>query len=242
MRLAQAGEVLPLWVLAETQTGGRGRSGRAWVSTAGNLHASVALSSHAALRHAAELALVAGLALYDAVQSVYPPAGGSRLRLKWPNDILIGDAKVGGILVESTSVPGEPGLLAVIGFGLNIVSAPGDLGRAATALTHHLADHPPKNSPPKADEVLTALIDSTEHWLGVWNAGIGFAAIRTAWLDRSGPLGEAISINTNGGLVQGAYAGLNDSGALRMDCGGVFRDFSYGDVALVTDAAKDRQA
>lgn len=233
LRLALAGENLPLWVTAETQTGGRGRSGRIWVSQPGNLHASVAIRSAAPLPQAAELALVAGIALYDAVQSLSPLAKNVALRLKWPNDVLIGTAKAGGILVESTSALGEPGFLAAIGFGLNIVSAPGDLGRAVTALGQHIAGA-------SADAVLDGLMITTERTLGVWDEGRGFGRVREAWLMRAGPLGEAISINTIEGRVTGAFAGLTKTGALLIDCGGTLRDFSYGDVALVTDAATDR--
>lgn len=235
MRLAKSGEALPLWVMAKTQSGGRGRSGRSWVSVEGNLHASLAFSCSAPLPKAPEIALVAGIALHDAVQAVSSLAPEAALRLKWPNDLMIGTGKAGGILVESTAAPEGQGFLAVAGFGLNIVAAPADLGRAATAMCHHA-------SVPGTDDVISALSAAMDRWLETWSQGKGFAAIREAWITRAGPMGEAITINTRGGLVRGTYRGLSDSGALLVECGGSLKEFTYGDVALVTDAGKDGPA
>ena len=108
MRLAFSGEPLPLWITAERQTDGRGRSGRTWVSNAGNLQASLALTCQAPLKSAPELSFVAGIALIEAVRATSPLAETIHLRLKWPNDLLIGPAKAGGILVETTTARGEP--------------------------------------------------------------------------------------------------------------------------------------
>lgn len=235
MRLARAGEPLPLWVVAETQSAGRGRSGRQWISAAGNLHASIAFRSTAPLNEAGALSLVAGLALHDAVHSLSRPAPIPGLRLKWPNDLLIGTAKAGGILVESTTDPGGAGFIAVAGFGLNVAAAPAGLGRSVTSLADHVAGA-------TAEAALQALVPAFDRWLAAWNNGAGQGVVLKAWIDRSGPLGEFLSINTLEGAVYGAYAGLTDKGGLRIDCGGTIREFTYGDVALVTDAGKNGPA
>lgn len=228
MRLALDGEALPLWVVAERQSAGRGRAGRSWASLSGNLNASLAIVSDAPLARAGELALVAGLALYDAVRATTLLATDAGLRLKWPNDLLIGAAKAGGILVETTTARGEPGFLAVIGFGLNIASCPGDLGRAVTCL----AD---RDAAPIPDDVLKALTASCDTWLSHWDSGLGFREhIARTWIDRGGPLGEAISIHTAQGRVTGSYQGLDDSGYLLLKTpDGQAHTFTYGDVALV---------
>ena len=125
MRLRLSGEELPLWVIADTQTGGRGRSGRAWISEPGNLHASLALPrAMPRWRRRANCHLLAGIAVIDAIRATMDLAPGTELRLKWPNDILVGIAKAGGILVESTSCREGPGFLAIFGFGLNLISSP----------------------------------------------------------------------------------------------------------------------
>ena len=101
MRRVQAGEPGPLWILAERQDSGRGRSGRGWSSEPGNLHASLLVTLAAPQPKAYQLALVAGVAVFDAITaSVHPTMPG--LSLKWPNDIMIDGTKAGGILIESS--------------------------------------------------------------------------------------------------------------------------------------------
>lgn len=226
MRLALQGEPLPLWITAERQTGGRGRQGRAWTSLPGNLHASVAFSSSAAPQAAGQLALVAGVMFYEAVAATTGLASSGLLRLKWPNDLLIGIEKTGGILVETTvsSAKGATPLIAVIGFGLNIVHVP-DLDRPVTALAKHGVSV-------DTEIVLAALAEYCETWLEKWDEGRGFAEIRSQWLARSSPLGEPITVNTGGGRVSGSFQGLSATGALLADIDGRLEEFNFGDVAL----------
>lgn len=225
MRLALQGEPLPLWVTAGRQTSGRGRQGRAWTSIPGNLHASVAFSTSAPPEALGQIALVAGLMFHDAVSQVSGLDVRAGLRLKWPNDLLIGQEKVGGILVESTltNLNGGP-VAVVIGFGLNTVQAP-DLDRPVTSL----ALHAKKAS---AENVLAALAERCETWLETWDEGRGFAAIRAHWLTRGGAVGEAITINTGRGAVTGTYQGLSDTGSLLVQTADGLEDYNFGDVAL----------
>lgn len=228
MRLALQGEPLPLWVSAERQTGGRGRQGRTWTSLPGNLHASVAFSSSAPPHAAGQIALAAGLMFYDAVAQTTDLARAGRLRLKWPNDLLIGEAKTGGILVECTlqQPGGDASLIAVIGFGLNIVNVP-DLDRPVTSLAA-------SGAVVDSEIILAALAEGCETWLDTWDEGRGFEEIRAAWQTRGGPLGEPISVNTQRGRVSGRYGGLSAAGALLLDVEGRLEEFNFGDVALGT--------
>lgn len=225
MRLALKGEPLPLWVMAERQTDGRGRAGRTWISEVGNLHASVAFDTAAATDKAGQLALAAGLALYDAVAGVSGLAESSRLRLKWPNDLMISGAKVAGILTESTFQPGGR-LIVVAGFGVNIVSAPA-LDRPVTALKH-------EGVVLEAENLVSLLADALQTWLEIWDGGAGFHLIRNCWLERGGPLGEPITIHAGPEPVSGTYQGLSASGALLAEVGGRLETFNFGDVALGT--------
>jgi BirA family transcriptional regulator, biotin operon repressor / biotin---[acetyl-CoA-carboxylase] ligase len=232
MRLALAGEPLPLWVMADTQTGGKGRSGRKWVSQPGNLHASLAFRCTGPIEQAGQLSLLAGISVIDAVRITMELAPNAELRLKWPNDILMNFAKAGGILVESTSLREGSGFLAVLGFGLNLVASPDGLGREVTALARF-------GTPPELAAFLAALSERIFFWLDRWNNGLGFGAIREAWIERAGPIGEPISINTAGGVLSASYQGLGKSGALLADVGGTVREFSFGDVALAGEIPRD---
>jgi len=230
MRRVLAGERGPLWIIANRQSSGRGRSGRAWGSMPGNLFASFVTALDCPPANTGQLALVAGVAAIEAIDR----AGGvPGLRLKWPNDILVGTAKTGGILVESTSRPPPPGFVAVIGVGLNLVSAPDDLGRTATFLARHGLSLSPR-------EALCFLAHTMNDWIRIWEGGNGFAQVRAAWLARAGAIGEALTVNAAGGPVSGTFAGLDDTGALLLDdADGRQLSFSFGDVTL---AAKEDDA
>jgi len=226
MRRALAGETGPLWVLADRQTAGRGRSGRTWVSGDGNLFASLLIETTCPVAKAGQLSLVAGVAAIDAIRRAGPLTSGATARLKWPNDVLIGQDKAGGILVESSARgPGE-GRIAVIGVGLNLVSAPQGLGASAT----NLAVHGLSLSPHEALCFLAATMDAC---IKIWNEGAGFAAIRASWLERAGPIGEPLTVRAAEGPLAGRYAGLDEDGALLIvGADGGERRFTYGDVTL----------
>src|SRR5579871_1315253 len=114
LRRARAGQCGPLWVVAKEQSAGRGRRGRAWASPVGNLYATLMLTDPAPPAAAAQLGLVAGLAVHDAAVAVAPVLA-PRLALKWPNDLLCAERKIAGILIEGE---GDPVTVAV-GIGVN---------------------------------------------------------------------------------------------------------------------------
>jgi len=222
MRRAVAGERGPRWFTADVQTAGRGRAGREWLSGPGNLQASLLVTLGAPLAKAYQLSLVVGVSVHDAISAA---TGGTLqgLRLKWPNDILIGESKAGGILIESSTVEG--GLAAAIGIGINIRSSPDLPDRQAT----HLAAH---GTPPDPEALLAGIDRALEAWLGVWAEGTGFAAIREAWLNRAHPIGERMSINTGTDRIVGAFLGLDQEGALLLEAQGVARRYTFGDVSI----------
>lgn len=231
MRLAAAGETGPLWIWAGTQTLGRGRSGRTWVSVPGNLYASLLVRLECPPTAVHQLSLVAGVAAHDAIREAGSRAGTAlaELRLKWPNDVLFGDAKLAGILPESTTPTGaHSSSIAVIGVGMNLAGHPDGLGRAVT----HLAAHGIAIPPGAMLEFLAAAMDD---WLRRWNNGDGFARVREAWLQRAGTPGEPMVINTGREIVEGSFLGIDAQGALVLrDLSGNERRFTYGDVTLGT--------
>jgi BirA family biotin operon repressor/biotin-[acetyl-CoA-carboxylase] ligase len=224
-RRAAAGETGPLWIMARRQTQGRGRSGRHWASEPGNLYASLLqrLACPPAVVH--QLSLLAGVAVVEAIVAAAgckPPG----LRLKWPNDVLIGEAKCAGILPESQSGGADKEVVVVIGVGINLVSHPEDLGRATTDLAAHGICVAP-------EVMLGVLAPSIDRWLGVWACGAGFAEVRRAWLGNGGAVGERILADTGRERIAGSFLGLDAGGALLLrDSHGAERRITFGDVTL----------
>jgi BirA family biotin operon repressor/biotin-[acetyl-CoA-carboxylase] ligase len=234
MRRIAGGERGPIWIMAREQTLGRGRSGRSWISVTGNHYASLLIGLDCKPVVAHHLSLVAGVAVVDAIRESANPLEIAELRLKWPNDVLFGGAKLAGILTESTSEPATGRLLAVIGIGINVESAPEDIARPATSLAAHGVVTTP-------EQLLVHLSTAMSRWLAIWENGNRFDVIRAAWLARAGQLDEIMSVNTGKGAVAGRFQGLDDDGALRLATGaaGDIRRFSFGDVTLGPGAAGD---
>lgn len=223
-RLAAAGERGPLWIAARRQTDGRGRLGRSWQSLDGNLAATLLFKPECAPAVLHQLSFVAAVAVHDAIAGYADTAAGETLpRLKWPNDVLIGGAKVGGILTESTSF--GPDLVAIVGIGINIAAAPDILGR----ITGHL-DYRRRPSP---QELHFAIATGIEQWLATWRHGAGFQAVRVAWRERTGPVGEPLSVTVDGTRQQGLFCDIDVDGALLLKLPtGEIRRYSAGDVSL----------
>lgn len=209
-RRARDGAEGGLWIRAEVQEAGRGRSGRRWESPEGNLYASLLLRPACAPQTVLQLSFVAGLAAFDAVAALGETLRG-HLALKWPNDLLLDGAKLGGVLLESLNgAGGTPAV--VIGTGLNLAGHPPDTATPAT----HLAAHGVDASP---DEAFHRLARATAQWLDEWADGAGWEAVRSAWLERGPPIGAPISVRLADGEITGRYAGIDGQGALVLKNG-----------------------
>lgn len=224
MRLTLAGEEGPFWVTTDRQTGGRGRQGRTWTSPSGNLSASLLIRLACEPVVATQLSLVSGLVLREAVaeQSGFERAAGN-LRLKWPNDLLIGTAKCAGILVE-TSVIEARQLACVIGFGVNIKAKPEGVDRDVTSLYDHGIET-------DSSTLLKSLDVAMGRRMADWRLGLGFPVICAEWQRYAGTPGDAISVNASGTRFSGRYAGLDLDGALLLkEDGGTIRRIAFGEV------------
>lgn len=223
MARARAGDPGRLWVTAEAQSRGRGRYGRAWSSPSGNLYASLLLVDPAPRGRAAELGFVAGTALACALRAIL--AGDRRLAIKWPNDILFAGAKLGGILLESTDLPGGR-FACVAGFGVNCASHPSDTLYAAT----NLAEITGRPVPPEA--VLKLLAAAMAERLRAWSRGSGFAAIRSEWLTFAGGLGARITVARPASTIEGIFATIDATGRLVLETSSGPVAIDAGDVFL----------
>lgn len=216
---ARAGECGPLWITAQSQSAGRGRRGSQWASPPGNLYATLLLSEPSPPDQAPQLSFVAALALHDAV-AVCAPKLGPVLKVKWPNDLLAGPAKVAGILIEGES---EPRFTVVIGFGVNCGTHPAGTSYAATSLVKAGAMVAP-------DALLTALSVAMRQRLAQWNGGQGFAEIRTDWLKRAAGLGQTLHVRLPERELSGRFDGLDEAGRLLLEQGGSVTAITAGEV------------
>jgi BirA family biotin operon repressor/biotin-[acetyl-CoA-carboxylase] ligase len=203
LRRARAGETGPLWVTARTQTAGRGRRGRAWVSEPGNLFATLLLPDPAPPERAAQLSFVAALAVHDAITSL-APALGPRLTLKWPNDVLLDGAKVAGILIEAE---GTRPLIVAVGIGVNCRHHPARTDHPATDLAA-------AGGVVTAEALFEALSGAAARRMAEWQGG--FATIRAAWLERAGPLGGELKVRLGTRELIGRFGGIDEAGRLTL--------------------------
>ena len=200
--LARQGREEGLWLRAERQTAGRGRQGRAWTAPPGNLSASTLVRLRPGDPPAATLALVAAVALHETV-GVF----GVAAQLKWPNDLLVGGAKLSGILLERS------GDAVVVGTGVNLAHHPDLPDRPTTSLAAHGATVTP-------DAFLDVLAEAFARWLVRWR-GEGIAAVRTAWLVAAHPVGTALAVRLPDGVAyDGLFDGLDPVGALILRLAG----------------------
>lgn len=214
---AESGDVGEVWFAALKQTAGRGRRGRAWETPSGNLAASLMIVPDCDPAIAATLGFVAGVALNRALAATVP-AGvletgidgaegiGQRIALKWPNDLLADGKKMAGILLEAQKRP-DGRHAVVIGFGVNIVSAPSGLPYPATSLTELGLDI-------TAETIFSSLAEEWVVAYELWDNGRNVADILRLWRASAAGIGAEVAVSRDGGVVRGIFESIDDSGRL----------------------------
>ena len=220
-----------------------------WASPTGNLYASTIVRLRPSDPPAATLALVAAVALEESVSLYYHPGEGrgpvgkaavtergasqlvsselgpglrrGGLMLKWPNDLLLGEAKLSGILLERAEDA------VVIGFGVNLAHHPDDTDRPATSLAAHGVSAEPA-------PFLDMLVETFARWLARWRAE-GIAPVRDRWVARAHPAGTALTARLpDGRSLDGLFEWLDSDGALILRlASGERRVIHAGDVFLI---------
>ncbi|MDR0528020.1 MAG: biotin--[acetyl-CoA-carboxylase] ligase [Zoogloeaceae bacterium] len=232
---AARGAALGTVALALRQTAGRGRCGRAWISSPENSLTFSFLWSADPARGG--LSLAAGLALCRALENL----GARSLALKWPNDLFLAASqsssarpprKLAGILAELCKTP-NMGWAAVIGVGLNLVAP-------ATETAAGLAEaFPAENLPPRPEILLAGILGEIARTLEVWEKA-GFAALREDWRARHLWENQAVILRDAETIcAEGICRGVDDEGALLLEArpahsGGAaeIRRFLAGDLSL----------
>jgi len=213
-RYARAGASHGTLVIAERQEAGRGREGRAWASPSGGLYFSAVMRPPLPLADVPPITLAIGIAVCDAAR-----AFGAAAALKWPNDVLIGDKKLAGVLVETQSQGGRLDSV-IVGIGVNLGRAPDEVAARAIALD---VDR---------EAFITELVAQLERWVDRYVA-CGLDSIIPSWQQRMAP-GLSARATIDGAALSGELAGIDVDGSLllRDDTGKVHRVRS-GDVEVI---------
>ncbi|MEP6866557.1 MAG: biotin--[acetyl-CoA-carboxylase] ligase [Deltaproteobacteria bacterium] len=213
-RYARAGASHGTLVIAERQEAGRGREGRAWASPSGGLYFSAVMRPPLPLADVPPITLAIGIAVCDAAR-----AFGADAALKWPNDVLIGDKKLAGVLVETQSQGGRLDSV-IVGIGVNLGNVPEAVASHAIALD---VDR---------EAFISELVTQLERWVDRYVA-CGLDSIIPSWQQRMAP-GLSARAMIDGAALSGQLAGIDLDGSLllRDDTGRVHRVRS-GDVEVI---------
>jgi BirA family biotin operon repressor/biotin-[acetyl-CoA-carboxylase] ligase len=219
-RLAEAGEPEGLVVCADYQTGGHGRAGRQWLAPPGSaLLCSILLRPSLPPSELASLPLCFGVAVADAIDQFC----GVSCRLKWPNDVLIREKKVAGVLMTSR-LAGETIDHLAVGIGVNVGATREQLPPMATSLSVELGKSLDK------DGLLTLLLTNLDRqYRALINAHGRFDP--REWTRRAAFLGDEVFVRDGDVFVSGRFVGVDGTGALILNLGdGTTKTFVAGDL------------
>ena len=216
----EAGEALAEgdWLVADRQTAGKGRQGRVWFDGYGNFMGSTVVRLAADDPPPSTLALVTGLAVFETVSPLIPPP--HQARLKWPNDVLIGEAKLCGVLLERS------GDAVIVGIGVNLAAAPQVEGRSTIALSQF-------GPSPDRDLFAAELARKFAAELDRWRS-FGLGTVIRRWEAAAHPRGTPLAVGEPGEIpLKGQFAGLDADGALQLRLAdGTTRTVHAGEVRL----------
>jgi BirA family biotin operon repressor/biotin-[acetyl-CoA-carboxylase] ligase len=222
-RQAKLGEAITpdgtlIW--AREQTSGYGRRKRSWYSPPGNLYCSLVLRPDINLTRAAEFSFIAALAVFDTLGSIGD--AGHQVHLKWPNDILLNQRKVAGLLLETETRGENVADWIILGLGLNISVFPGDTEFPATSLRA-------EGWSATETDVLEYFCRHFLKWTNIWMED-GFSPIRKNWLWNSYGKGDEIEIRLENKTLYGVFEDLDEDGSLLVRTNNGLCKTSAGDV------------
>ena len=225
-RLATGGASHGAVIWAKSQAYGKGRMGREWVSENGNLFVTVLLSPDKPLAEFAELSFVTSLAVLEMLEPIVDnPA---MLRLKWPNDILLNEKKIGGILLESFETENESGekrSWVAVGIGVNVDSYPKENVRfPATCLTESGVQII------SAKIVLSRFIHHFLERYDLWMSE-GIEPVLEGWKEHAYRLGKKTEVRQGDVMIKGTFTDLRADGAMLLkDESGTMQELLAGDM------------
>lgn len=206
-RLARAGGGHGAVIWAKRQSEGKGRMGRTWLSSEGNLFVSVLLQPQKPMAELAQLSFVAAIAALESVAPLL--SDNTLLQTKWPNDILLSGRKFGGILLESFHTDNSDYPWVVVGLGINVDSYPPRTEFPATCLKEAGVELV------SAKIILSRFIHHFIERYDEWNSK-GFAGIRKCWLPHAWNLNKPIVARLPDGKMEGIFEGIDANGSLLL--------------------------
>lgn len=215
-------------IVAARQSGGHGRMQRVWNSPVGGLWFSIILRPEIAPEYAAQLTLLAGVAVSIAVRQLYNT---DKIMIKWPNDLLLDGKKVCGILSELQLKANGDIDYAVIGIGINVAlqeaDFPEDLRKSASALNSTLSQEF------TCDEVLSAVLQKLDFLYSRWLEK-GSQSILPLWKSLNCTLGNEVRVKDNDKIIfTGIAAGIDEQGALIVkNASGIVQTFDFGEISI----------
>jgi BirA family transcriptional regulator, biotin operon repressor / biotin---[acetyl-CoA-carboxylase] ligase len=232
--LAVRGACAGTIVVAETQTAGKGRRGRAWFSPPGaGIYLSIILRPRLSAAEATKFTILTGVALAETLTPLLP----GRVEIKWPNDILVGGRKIAGILIEIAT---EIDMLEymIVGVGVNVNNAtrdfPAELRKTATSLRAETGSFASRAA------ILGEFLATFEKYCGVIQE-FGFAPILARWKKLSNILDKHVTVSLLGDTITGRVSGIDRDGALliRPPGSGLHRVLS-GDLTVLPKRERRR--
>lgn len=228
LRIAHSEAVGNFVILSKIQSGGRGTKGRYWDSLEGNLHASILLQTKFDIKKNSQLPFLVANAVFETINHFAKEVGIKlNIKLKWPNDVLIDNKKVAGILLESVSLKDKN--YVVIGIGVNIDKAP-DINKKVICIR----DLGIEIESPSA--FLNILIAKFETLYNQWRSDNNFIRTRKDWLQRAYNLNKVIIVDDGFRRISGVFKGINLEGAMRLQlASGQYCNIVAGEVLFQDD-------
>ena len=194
-----------LAIASTVQTSGKGRHGRFWESEAGNMYCSVLFKPDCGLVRASQLGFLAALASSQAIASYTGDV--QKLKLKWPNDVLLNNKKVGGILLEANNNKSTSVDWVVVGCGVNLKQHPKQTQFPATSIMKELG------IVVEVKEFIDCYLNKLMEWYKTWLSQ-GFSPVRLAWLAMAFNLNKELLVKFGDQNIVGSFQDLDEDGAL----------------------------
>lgn len=212
-------------IVADSQTQGRGRLGRSFLSRKGEgIFMTLVVRPQKEMSQVAGITLVTAMALSKALDRVT----GLKTKIKWPNDIILNGKKVSGILTELKNVSGEPASV-IVGIGINVYNRDfeGELGKKATSLFMEMGEGLPKRA-----DIIAEIVKSFQEYYESFIENENLSFMLTDYNDRLINYGKEVVANYRGEQKTGRQLGISEDGALQVLIEGRVENIASGEIFI----------